>query len=71
MLLALAAVGLAQEPTEEPRTVELVYRETLPWPAGFDGERPHWQTNRYGQVLLVAIRRTRRRHQPGPRWVPD
>lgn len=53
MLLALAAVGLAQEPTEEPRTVELVYRETLPWPAGFDGERPHWQTNRYGQVLLV------------------
>lgn len=54
MILALAPLVWAQEPPETaPRTVELVHRETLAWPEAFDGERPFWQTNRYGQVVLV------------------
>lgn len=56
MLLALTHVVMAQStPTPEapPATVEVVYQETLPFPETFDGERPFWQTNRFGQVLLV------------------
>lgn len=47
MLFALAHAALAQTPT-----VEVVYQETLPFPEAFAGERPFWQTNRFGQVLL-------------------
>ncbi len=64
-MLVLCAIAFGQTPANaedagseaavdgEGHTVEVVFQERLPLPDEFEGERPTWKTNRFGQALLV------------------